>query len=565
MLLELNVKDIALIKKARVEFGEGLNILTGETGAGKSIVIGSIGLALGAKARGDLLREGAEEAYIELVFQTEPGSGLQEKLRSLGVALEEDGLLIISRRIGTKRSVSKINDETVTLARLREVTSLLIDIYGQHEYQTLLDPKQHLEILDALCRRENEALFSALQEAYRSYSAAKKRLQDFSMDEESRKREMDFAAFEIGEIEAAGLREGEEQELAARYRRMSHARQIAEHLSRAYGLLSENSVSEALSEVTEAAGYDEGLSALRDQLCDAESILSEAAREVRDYGDSLEMDEAAFQETEQRLDLIRGLMAKYGGSEAAVEAYRKKKADRLLELQDYEETRKRYAAEAGEAEAALLKLCRSLSEKRRIAAEKLSEAVCRELRDLGFESVSFRAEFGEREPSPEGTDTVCFMTSLNPGEKERPLQEVASGGELSRIMLALKTVLAETDDIPTLIFDEIDTGISGRTAQKVAEKLDIISGGHQVICITHLPQIAAMADRHFVIQKETREGRNETEIRPLSGENSLSELTRLLGGARITEAVLQNAREMKELAQKEKKMHKEARKKKDEL
>ena len=204
-------------------------------------------------------------------------------------------------------------------------------------------------------------------------------------------------------------------------------------------------------------------------------------------------------------------------------------------------------------------------EKRRIAAEKLSEAVCRELRDLGFESVSFRAEFGEREPSPEGTDTVCFMTSLNPGEKERPLQEVASGGELSRIMLALKTVLAETDDIPTLIFDEIDTGISGRTAQKVAEKLDIISGGHQVICITHLPQIAAMADRHFVIQKETREGRNETEIRPLSGEKSLSELTRLLGGARITEAVLQNAREMKELAQKEKKMHKEARKKKDEL
>ena len=191
--------------------------------------------------------------------------------------------------------------------------------------------------------------------------------------------------------------------------------------------------------------------------------------------------------------------------------------------------------------------------------------MCRELRDLGFESVSFRAEFGEREPSPEGTDTVCFMTSLNPGEKERPLQEVASGGELSRIMLALKTVLAETDDIPTLIFDEIDTGISGRTAQKVAEKLDIISGGHQVICITHLPQIAAMADRHFVIQKETREGRNETEIRPLSGENSLSELTRLLGGARITEAVLQNAREMKKQAQKEKKMHKEARKKKDEL
>ena len=252
-------------------------------------------------------------------------------------------------------------------------------------------------------------------------------------------------------------------------------------------------------------------------------------------------------------------------AEKYLEPVVRKKADRLLELQDYEETRKRYAVEAGEAEAALLKLCRSLSEKRRIAAEKLSEAVCRELRDLGFESVSFRAEFGEREPSPEGTDTVCFMTSLNPGEKERPLQEVASGGELSRIMLALKTVLAETDDIPTLIFDEIDTGISGRTAQKVAEKLDIISGGHQVICITHLPQIAAMADRHFVIQKEAREGRNETEIRPLSGENSLSELTRLLGGARITEAVLQNAREMKELAQKEKKMHKEARKKKDEL
>ena len=335
MLLELNVKDIALIKKARVEFGEGLNILTGETGAGKSIVIGSIALALGAKARGDLLREGAEEAYIELVFQTEPGSGLQEKLHSLGVAMEEDGLLIISRRIGQKRSVSKINDETVTLARLREVTSLLIDIYGQHEYQTLLDPKQHLDILDALCRRENEALFAALQEAYRSYSAAKKRLQDFSMDEESRKREMDFLRFEIGEIENAGLKPGEEETLAAVCRKFSHSQRIMESLTDAYQAVDGDRISRALRQAESVLAYDEGISGIVEGLRDAESILSDLSRSISDYLNGMDFSEAELRTAENRLDTIRGLTAKYGGTEEAVLESLKQKKERQYKGRHY--------------------------------------------------------------------------------------------------------------------------------------------------------------------------------------------------------------------------------------
>lgn len=546
MLLELNVKDIALIKKAGVEFAEGLNILTGETGAGKSIVMGSVSLALGKKAQPDLIREGAQEAYIELLLDVP--DALSEKLSELSVPPSEEGTLIISRRISQTRSQSRINDETVTLSKLREVTELFIDLYGQHEYQNLLDPKKHLNILDDASRKETGALREAVKQAFLSYRSAVRALEGFQLDEAARTREMELAAFEIGEIESAALREGEEEELAALYRKMSHGKVIAEHLARAHGLLSENGVSAALSELSEAAGYDEGLNSLRDQLFDAESILSGALREIRDYADGMDLDEARFHEVEERLNLIRDLMAKYGKTAAEVESYRKQKEERLSELTDYEVHKKRAEEARDQAFLTLTERSMELRKARKQAGQALCQAVSRELMELGFQSVSFALDFKEREPSENGMDEVCFTAALNPGERLRPLWEAASGGELSRVMLALKTVLAETDQTPTLIFDEIDTGISGRTAQKVAERLKLISKRHQVICITHLPQIAAMADAHFVIEKEEEAGRNVTEIRRLSEEESLRELGRLLGGARITEAVMENAAEMRRLA-----------------
>ena len=547
MLLELNVKDIALIRRANVEFGRGLNILTGETGAGKSIIIGSVGLALGKKAQPELIREGAEYAYIELVFDaSEPK--LRERLSALGVEPLEDGTVLISRKIGHTRSSSKINDETVTLTRLREVTELLIDIYGQHEHQSLLEPKKHLEFLDAYGHAALAPLLIEVRAAWKAYRAACEAGQRFQMNEEERLRELDFARFEIGEIDGAAVQDGEEEELAARYKRMSHAKVIAEHLSRAYAAIEESGAGAALSEIEEASGYDEELGGIRDQLFDADSILSGAAQDIRRYLDSMEMDEESFREVEERLDLIRSIMAKYGGSAAAIGAYREKKEARVLELEHYEENRRENAAERERTAAALREACERLTKARKQAAEQFAGAVCSELSDLGFASVAFSLSFAEKAPSENGADEVCFVAALNPGEKPRPLQDVASGGELSRVMLAIKTVLAETDQIPTLIFDEIDTGISGRTAQKVAEKLNVIAARHQVICITHLPQIAAMADTHFVIAKAEEEGRNVTSIEKLDTEQSLSELARLLGGAEITEAVMENAAELKKLA-----------------
>ena len=547
MLLELNVKDIALIRRAEVEFGKGLNILTGETGAGKSIIIGSIGLALGRKAQSDIIREGAEYAYVELVFDA-ADERLKEQLRALSIEPLEDGTVLISRKIGRSRSSSKINDETVTLSRLKEVTELLIDIYGQHEHQSLLDPRKHLELLDAYGHTVLAPLLSEVRTAWQAYRAVCEEGRRFQMKEEDRLREIDFAEFELREIDEAAVRDGEEEELAARYRRMSHAKVIAEHLARAHEALSESSIGAALSEVEEANGYDEALSGIRDQLFDADSIVSGAAQDIRRYLDDMDVDEADFRETEERLDLIRSVMAKYGNSAEAVAAYREKKAARLLELQNYEENRRKNEAERERLYAELRKACAELTEARKAAAEEFAKAVSRELSDLGFASVRFFLSFAEKEPAQDGADEVCFMAALNPGEKPRPLQEVASGGELSRVMLAVKTVLAETDRIPTLIFDEIDTGISGRTAQQVAEKLNVIAGRHQVICITHLPQIAAMADTHFVIAKSEEDGRNVTAIEKLGETESLSELARLLGGAEITDTVMQNAAEMKRLA-----------------
>ena len=548
MLLELHVKNLALIEKADVEFGEGLNILTGETGAGKSIIIGSVTMALGGKAPKGSIRPGADYAYIELVFSV-AGEEKRKALRELDVEPTEDGLVIISRKLTSARSISRINDETVTMARLSQITGLLLDIHGQHEHQSLLYKSKHLEILDAYVKAATQPVKQTIADRYRIYRSLEEKLRGFDLDAESRIREADFLRFEIEEIEASALKEGEEEELTSVYRRYSHSRRIAECLGAAYEAVEGEWLARALKEVEQASEYDESLGGIRDQLYDADSILRDAGREMSAYLDSMEMDEETFRKTEERLDLIHNLQAKYGPTVEAICQKLEQKKKRLEELEDYDAHKKRMEQELEECRNGLEKLCTQLTGIRKKASRTLVKKIKQGLVDLNFLDVEFDMEFENLDHfTPSGWDGAQFLISTNPGQPMRPLKDVASGGELSRIMLAIKTVLADSDDIPTLIFDEIDTGISGRTAQKVSEKLMLIAKSHQVICITHLPQIAAMADSHFEIAKSASQGRTITTIRLLDRQASVEELARLLGGARITEAVLKNAGEMKELA-----------------
>lgn len=553
MLRSLHVKNLALIDEIEVEFGEGLNILTGETGAGKSIILGSVNLALGGRYTRDIIRDGADYGFVELTFEIrDPGQ--IERLKALDV-FPEEGMVVLSRRLMEGRSVSRINGETVTMGLLREVSAVLIDIHGQHEHQSLLYKKNHLEILDAFAREEGAGCRQAVQEAYRDYRACEKELEEVSMDESQRAKEMAFLEFEVEEIEKAALQEGEDEELESAYRRMANGRKIAGSALEAYRYTSEDpdsaseNLSRAIRALSEAAECDEGARQLQKQLVEVDSLLNDFNRELSDYSKSCEYSEEELYETENRLNEINRLKVKYGGTVGEILAYQEQQAGKLEKLQDYEAYLAGLEKKAREAEALLAKACRSLSQVRKSQAAILEEAVQKGLEELNFADVRFEIHFEElKSYTGNGTDDVEFMISLNPGQPLRPLKDVASGGELSRIMLAIRTVMARRDDIETLIFDEIDVGISGRTAQKVSEKMALIGKTHQVICITHLAQIAAMADAHYVIEKTVEEMETRTRIRRLTQEDSVRELARILGGARITEAVLTNAREMKELA-----------------
>lgn len=548
MLTELHVRNLALIEKADVEFKEGLNILTGETGAGKSIIIGSINIAFGGRVPKDIIRKGSEYAYIELIF-TVSDPEKAALLKKLDVHPEEDGTVIISKKIMPSRSLSKINDETVTAGKLQDITGLLIDIHGQHEHQSLLYKSKHLEILDRYQEKKFHDLKENIADSYREYLQLKERVSSFQMDEETRLREMDFIRFEIEEIEGAQLKEGEEEELTSRYRLFVHGKKITEGLSAAYAAVDTEVIGQALKEVERVMSFDEKISTIRDQLFDADSILSDIRREISSYMEDMTFDEEEFKQLEERLNLIHGLEAKYGGSFDQIFEKLEEKRERLKELEDYDYLKQKTETDFSLITDKLDGLCGQLSLMRKKTANELTKKIKSGLKDLNFIDVKFSMEFSRLDHyTANGFDEAEFVISTNPGEPLKPLAAVASGGELSRIMLAVKTVLADSDDIPTLIFDEIDTGISGRTAQMVSEKLSYLAGNHQVICITHLPQIAAMADAHFEIAKSANGKKTTTTIQSLSDCKMVEELARLLGGARITEAVLENAREMKRLA-----------------
>lgn len=557
MLVSLHVKNLALIQETEVFFGKGLNILTGETGAGKSVILGSVALALGAKADRDMIRTGAEYALIELDFEV--AEDVKERLLEMDIPVE-DGQVVLQRRVMPTRSVCRVNGETVNAKTLRELAGMLIDIHGQHDSQVLLQTKRHLEILDGYAGGALQEQKEALRDAWHDYSAVSREIAENELDESSRKRELSLAQYELEEIEEAALVAGEDEQLEKNYRRMVNGRRIVEAAGLAHNLTGYDSregagesIGRALRELSAVVSYDENLEEFYRQLTEVDELLNDFNRSMSDYLSDLEFDEETFQKTEERLNYINRLKDKYGRTIEEVLAYadrRREEVDRLLN-QDAWLVQKR--KEQQEAQNRMLKLAKEVSGLRRTAADRFSKDMEKALQDLNFLHVEFRVSLTAKEKcSAEGMDDVEFMISTNPGEPVKPLASIASGGELSRIMLALKTITADQEKIGTFIFDEIDAGISGRTAWKVSEKLGALSRTHQIICITHLPQIAAMADNHFYIEKNAVNASTATTIIELTGEESLQELARLSGAAQITPAVLANAREMKELAEKNK-------------
>ncbi|HJD02792.1 MAG TPA: DNA repair protein RecN [Candidatus Mediterraneibacter excrementavium] len=554
MLLNLHVKNLALINESEVDFGRGLNILTGETGAGKSILMGSVNLAMGGRYTADMLRSGAENGVVEITFSLED-ERIIRRLEESGIQAE-DGLVTLSRRLMDGKSISRINGETVGMGALKETAGQLIDIHGQHDSQTLLNRKNHLALLDLYAGEKIIPVKKEMAQEYDELQKIRRQLEETSLDEESRRRELSLAEYEVHEIEEAALLEGEDDDLEERYRRMTQSRKITEAVAETYQFTAEKDganasecLSRAIRAFQDAADFDSQAAQLYSQLLDADSLLNDFNRELSEYAKSFEFSEEEFRETGERLNLINHLKSKYGKTISEISAYCEEKKQRIETLNDYdaflaglEEKRAKAEKKAGETAALLSRI-------RKENALLFAEEIRTQMKDLNFLDNRLEIHLGDTgQYSANGRDDAEFFLAVNPGEPLKPLASIASGGELSRIMLAVKTVLADREDTPTLIFDEIDAGISGITADKVAEKLRLISRNRQVICITHLPQIAAAADVHFVIRKNADNGMAYTDIRKLDKEESVMELARLLGGSKITEAVMQSAAEMKELA-----------------
>lgn len=550
MLHNLHVKNLALIDEAEVDFSKGLNILSGETGAGKSIIIGSIGVALGEKASKDIIRKDADYALVELLFSVD--DIVKKKLQALDIPMEDDQV-ILTRRISGGRPIAKINSESVSTAKLKEAAALLIDIHGQHEHQSLLNQKNHLQILDAYAKKELKEVLPKLSKAYHEYLEIRNELKEASLDSEQRTRELSFLQYEVEEIENANLTVGEDEELELQYQRMSNNQKIIGSLSQTYNLTAENGAADftgrALQELAGICAYDGQVKVLEGQLLEVDNLLNDFNRELAEYMVDAEFDEETFYEVEKRLDLVNHLKAKYGSTIEKILCEYESKQARIEKLSDYDAYLTGLRQNLEKKKAQLDKLCQKASKIRQKEALTLTEKIKSALIDLNFLDVQFELQFTrKKEYTACGYDEAEFLISTNPGEPLRSMTRIASGGELSRIMLAIKAVLADCDEIGTLIFDEIDTGISGRTAQMVSEKMSVISKRHQVICITHLPQIAAMADTHFLIEKQAEQYETKTSIRKLQEEESITELGRMLGGVKITDTVLKSAKEMKDLA-----------------
>jgi len=554
MLVDLHIKNVALIKESEISFGEGLNILTGETGAGKSMVIDSLQFALGGRAGKDFLRHGEKTASVEALFAVQSGS-LQEKLEENGIESEEDGTVLITRTLSeTGKSVCRVNGSTVTVSMLKEIAEYLIDIYGQHEHQSLLNPSKHIRLLDRFC---GAGFGDAMEEYKASFQALKeidKQLDALMGDESQREQRMDILSFQKDEIEGAALKAGEEEELLEQKKRLGSMDKLMRLTGESISLLYDGSdripsacdqLGDALSKLQEAAEIDNTLNSFADALADAYAAVEDTARELKREADKQENDPAALDEIEERLQVIYKLKRKYGGTVEAVLAFYDKVVEELDFLANSNEKVTELLNEKEKEQKKLTAYADALTARRKDTAEQVAEQIEAALRDMEMKEARFHIQIDEKTDwTADGKDKVEFLISANAGETLKPLAKIASGGEMSRVMLALKTVLVDADEIGTFIFDEIDTGVSGRTARKVGEKMRFLGGKRQILCITHLPQIAAMADSHFLIEKESNGTETTTKVTPLTEEGSVGEVARLMGGSDVTETTLAAAREL---------------------
>ena len=555
MLVNLHVKNLAIIDEVEVDFSDRLNVLTGETGAGKSIIIGSINLALGQKSPKDVIRKGADYALVELTFRadTERQRALVEEM---GISMEDDEILI-SRKIMAGRSVNRINGESVTLAMIRRIADIMIDIHGQNEQQSLLHSAKHMEIVDRYAREELGDRITRMADGYREYQRLQQELSQHEVPEEERLREISFMKYELEEIEQASLMHGEEEQLAEQYRMLSTATEIASGLGEIYGMTGEGNATAAeqlgqsLRILHKLSEYSPQMEEFANQLSDIDSLLTDFNRDISDYMSDFETGGERFAEVEARLDLVRTIKAKYGATTAQVQEYADKLQEKLMKYEEYEQYREALLKSLTQQETTLKSLADEITAIRQKVSHRLEKEIIKALKELNFLQVQFEIAVRPLDHlNSQGQDEVEFMLSTNPGMDLKPIGDAASGGELSRIMLAVKAVLAQHDEIPTLIFDEIDVGISGRTAQMVAEKMAYIGMTHQVICISHLAQIGAMADSHYLIEKTSRNEHTSTDIRLLDEKESVGELARILGGVEITDSVRESAAEMKQMAEK---------------
>ena len=547
MLELLHIENIAIIEAADIEFAPGFNALTGETGAGKSIVIDSLSAVLGQRTSRELIRTGAEKAFVSAAF-----SGMAPELtEELGIQPEADGTLLLQREIQTDgKNVCRVNGRPVTVGQLRALGARLLNIHGQHDGQQLLDEEQHIVYLDSFGRVESLAITYA--EKYKNFTDIRRQIGALQMDEAEKVRRVDTLQYQIEELRRAKLTPGEEEELTARRGMLRNAEKFLDAVAGAdYALNGDDSGGGALSALRQAQDalsgvrhLDDAFGQLYERLGEAYSEVYDIAATVEDKRGELDVSPGELDRVESRMDLLYRLKKKYGATVEDMLDYQARCEAELAQIEDAGDTLARLEQALSKAEKEARQAAQALSDARKATAEQLTSQILAELQQLDMGKIRFAVDFAEKPLDSDGMDTVRFLMSANVGEELRPIHKIASGGELARIMLAMKNVLSEQDHVGTMVFDEVDTGVSGRAAQKVAEKMARISRRKQVLCVTHLPQLAAMADTHFSVEKGERGGRTYTEVRRLDREQRRRELARLTGGSHVSQTMLDGAEEL---------------------
>lgn len=554
MLVELTIQNIALIESLRIEFSQGFNVLTGETGAGKSIIVDCVNLALGGRADKDMIRTGADKGMVQALFDLSHNAQAKRFAEELGLDIDND-MIAISRELSRNgRNICRIAGIIMPLNTLKQLTGMLVDVHGQHEHQALLNSSKHLDFLDNFGGNEIIAKKTQVAESYRTKSKIASELKKLMADASEKERLTDMLTFQVQEISSAKLKAGEEEKLNRKLSMLENSEKIRTGLENAYRSVYQGdghtfSAQEALLKAAESmnhiASLDEKFSVLAGRLHEIYYAAQDAGYELQSMLDGLQYEPELLDKIANRLDVIKKLERKYGATVEDVIQFGEKATQRLSELKSSDESiealKKQYRLIDGELKA----FCRELTELRHKAAVKLAEMICRQLADLGMAKTRFEVRI-EAEPKPiiSGADRVEFMISPNPGEPLRPLAAIASGGEISRIMLALKAIAMDCDGVDSMVFDEIDTGVSGRMAQTVGEKMCLIAKNKQVLCVTHLPQIAALGDAHFMVEKISGENRTDTNVRRLDANGRIHEISRLVGGAKDSASSLAHAEHM---------------------